>query len=139
MLHRYGLTRRQFAAAGTAAFAIATVPVALSISEAPLIPYRAIYDERFELARRFARNADSRGWITRAIRGDVTQIWFHDLAIRWQRGPAPIAGFTTQQSLFILERLAWDVGMRVTERKTDPTTNLVRWLIRLPDAGDPKL
>jgi hypothetical protein len=98
-------------------------------------PFRAIYDERFPDGRRFASDASSRGWVTRAIRGDVTNVWFHELAVRWKQGPAAIAGLTTEQSLFVLERLSWDVGMRVTERDTDGATQLVRWRISLPTRG----
>ena len=97
-------------------------------------PYRAIYDERFQAGLEFASDAAGRGWITRAIRGDVTQVWFHELAVRWKRGPAAIAGCTTQLSLFVLERLAWDVRMRVIVRDTDPVTQLVRWRIDLPQS-----
>jgi hypothetical protein len=129
------VTRRQFVGVGTAVLAAAATQPASSISRIAVTPYRAIYDERFEAGRRFASDALNRGWVTRAIRGDVTQVWFHELSVRWKRGPAAIAGLTTPQSLFVLERLAWDVGMRVTVRETDATP-LVRWLIASPNAGD---
>jgi hypothetical protein len=128
MLQDCRVTRRQFVGIGAASLAVAAVPATLS-AHLP-IPYRAIYDERFAAGRRFAREASHRGWVTRAIRGDVTQVWFHELSVRWQRGPAPIAGLTTPASLFVLERLSWDVGMRVTVRNGGG--QLVRWLISLP-------
>ena len=127
----HDFTRRQFVGVGSAALALAAAPAALSISEVPVTPFRALYDERFEGGRRFASEACDRGWVIRAIRGDVTHVWFHELALRWKRGPAPIAGVTTPQSLFVLERLAWDAGMRVTLRQAD-TTPLIRWLINSP-------
>jgi hypothetical protein len=132
MRQDYHVTRRQFAGVGAAALALAAVPAMPSLSEHPPTPYRAIYDERFDAGRRFAIDAVSRGWITRAIRGDVTQVWFRELAVRWKRGPASIAGLTTPESLFVLERLSWDVGLRVTVRDTQTRTHLVRWLISLP-------
>ena len=135
MLQDYYVTRRQFAGAGAAALALAAVRARPCVAEDLPTPYRAIYDERFDAGRRFATDAQSRGWITRPIRGDVTQVWFRELALRWKRGPAPIAGLTTAQSLFVLERLSWDVGMRVTAQDTDTHTHLVRWLISLPKAG----
>jgi hypothetical protein len=46
-----------------------------------------------------------------AIRGDITDLWFHDLDLRWKQGPAPIAGLTTHGPLFCLERLAWGKGI----------------------------
>ncbi len=134
MPHEYRFTRRQFVGVGTAVLAVAATQSASSISWSPVAPFRAIYDERFEAGRRFASDAIDRGWVTRAIRGDVTQVWFHELSVRWKRGPAAIAGSTTPQSLFVLERLAWDVGMRVTVREADATP-LIRWLINSPNAG----
>jgi len=113
---------------------VAAAPDTQSLFARLPTPYRAIYDVRFEPGRLFASDALSRGWVTRAIRGDVTQVWFHELSVRWKRGPAPIAGLTTPQSLFVLERLAWDVRMRVTARETIPMTLLVRWAIDLPRA-----
>jgi hypothetical protein len=130
----YCLSRRHFVGASAATLALAWTSTH-SLFQSALEPYRAIYDERFEAGRRFATAAASRGWTTRAIRGDVTLVWFHELAVRWQRGPAPIVGLTTPQSLFVLERLAWDVRMRVIERDTDATTHLVRWLISLPKSA----
>lgn len=130
MLQDCFVTRRQFVGTGAAALAVAVVPATQWLSSRLPTPYRAIYDERFEDGRQFAADALRRGWTTRAIRGDVTQIWFHELSVRWKRGAAPIAGVTTRESLFVLERLSWDVGMRVTVR--DNTGQLVRWLISLP-------
>jgi hypothetical protein len=136
--HEYRFSRRQFVGVGTAVLALAAARPTRSVSEGSLAPFRTIYDERFEAGRRFARDAADRGWITRAIRGDVTQVWFHELAVRWKRGPAAIAGLTTPQSLFVLERLAWDVGMRVTFRETH-ATHLVRWLVSSRNAEGPLL
>jgi hypothetical protein len=51
-----------------------------------------------------------------SIRGDITDLWFHDLDARWKQSPAAIAGLTAQGALFCLERLAWDHGMRVVFR-----------------------
>lgn len=132
MLQDYFVTRRQFVGGAGAAALAAAVTAPAALSPHPSAPYRALFDERFEAGRRFAADALGRGWITRAIRGDVTHVWFHELSLRWKRGPAPIAGLTTATSLFVLERLSWDVGMRVTVRETDVTNDLVHWLISLP-------
>jgi hypothetical protein len=134
MLHDCFVTRRQFVGAGAAALAATAVPAALS-PRVP-IPYRAIFDERFDAGRQFGAEALGRGWVTRAIRGDVTHVWFHELSLRWKRGAAPIAGLTTASSLFVLERLSWDVGMRVTVRETLTPSELVHWLISLPSSRD---
>ncbi len=129
MLHDFLVTRRHLLGAGTAALALAAVRVKPSLSQERFTPYRAIYDERFEAGQQFATDAIARGWTTRAIRGDVTRVWFRELAVRWKHGPAPIAGLTTPESLFVLERLAWDARMRVTVREHDTTAQLVRWTI----------
>jgi hypothetical protein len=130
------LNRRNFIGAGGIALAFATAPRSWGLSIDSLAPYRAIYDERYEAGRMFSAEAAHRGWITRAIRGDVTKVWFRELAPRWRRSPAAITGVTTAQTLFVLERLAWDVGMRVTSRDTATTTPLVRWVIGLPQRPD---
>ena len=115
------------------ALAFAAVPVSWALSDNALTPFRAIYDERFEAGRAFATEAAYRGWITRAIRGDITNVWFRELSPRWRRSPAAITGVTTAQTLFVLERLAWDAGMRVTFRDRVPAAPVVRWVIGLPD------
>src|SRR5437867_1456319 len=68
-----GFTRRQFIGASTAMLALPAMRRAQSMSRSRPTPYRAIYDERFVAGLEFARDAAGRGWITRAIRGDVTQ------------------------------------------------------------------
>jgi hypothetical protein len=123
------MTRRQLLGTGASAAAVAALCVTPSLFTPSRIPYRTIYDERFEAGKQFALEAHARGWPTRAIRGDVTYVWFHDLAVRWRQGPAAIAGLTTHESLFVLERLAWDAGMRVIERDSASASQLIRWHI----------
>lgn len=125
------LNRRSFIGAGGIALTIAAVPLTWGHADS-LSPFRALYDERFETGRAFGTVAAQRGWTTRAIRGDITQVWFRELAPRWREGPATITGVTTTQTLFVLERLAWDVRLRVTSRNTSTTTPLVRWVIGPP-------
>ena len=124
--------RRQIIQSGLAASALP----ALSLADAALAAhpehaqvYRAIYDERFAEGQAFALQAAQRGWPTRAIRGDVTDLWFHELGPRWKQGPAAVCGLTARESLFCLEHLAWDARMRVVSRTVDPKTQLVSWLI----------
>ena len=131
-----GLNRRRFIGAGGVALAFAAAPKSWGLATDPLNPYRAIYDERFEAGRAFSAEAAHRGWVARAIRGDITKVWFRELAPRWRMSPATITGVTTAQTLFVLERLSWDVGLRVTSRDTGATTPLVRWVIGLPRSRD---
>lgn len=76
-------------------------------------PHAVIYDERFESAHHFGEAARSLGVPARAIRGDVTQLWYAWLNPLWKREPAPIAGLTAYAAMFCLERLAWDQRLRM--------------------------
>lgn len=51
------------------------------------------------------------------IDGDVTTLWYHTLDRRWRRPGFVVAGYTGADTLFVLERLAWDRGRRVTQRR----------------------
>ena len=45
--------------------------------------------------------------------GDVTQVWFSELDRRWRAPGFVLGGITGADTLFVLERLAWDRGRRV--------------------------
>lgn len=76
--------------------------------------YKVLFDQRFAASREFGRDAQIAGHPVHGFNGDITDVWYRDLNPRWKTGPAPIAGLTAHGALFCLERLAWDVGMRVT-------------------------
>ena len=79
------------------------------LSARPVMPYyKAVFDERFEEARAFASQAIAHATPTVAIRGDVKNLFFNDLDLRWKRGPVWLIGFTTSASLFCLHLLARD-------------------------------
>lgn len=83
-------------------------------AQTPLVPYyKAVFDERFEHASIFATEATTREIRTAAIRGDVTSLYFDDLDLRWKQGPVWLTGLTTPASLFCLDLLARDRGMRL--------------------------
>jgi hypothetical protein len=136
MLQDDRLNRRNFIGAGGIALAVAAAPMTWGLAADSLNPYRAIYDERFDAGRAFSAAARRLGWITRAIRGDITTVWFRELSPRWRHGPATVTGITTTQTLFVLERLAWDAGLRVTSRDTSTSPPLVHWVIGLPRLKD---
>jgi hypothetical protein len=125
--------RRQILKAGLVG---SVLPLGALVSAAqaatPLAIYRAIYDRRLESGRAFAAAAQARGWTTAAIEGDVTQLWYQDLDLRWRKGPAPIAGVTHPASLFVLDHLARSAGMRVISRTDLPHEGAVSWLIAPP-------
>jgi hypothetical protein len=87
--------------------------------------YKAVFDERFEEARAFATQATTRATPTVAIRGDVTNLFFSDLDLRWKLGPVWLIGFTTSASLFCLHVLARDRGMRLRFCRTKPNMKAV--------------
>jgi len=122
--------RRQLLKAGLAG-SVLPVPALASAARAaePLKLHRAIYDRRFAAGRAFAAAAEARGWTTVAIEGDVTDLWRHHLDLRWREGPAPIAGVTQANSLFVLEQLARGPGMRVTSRRVLPHEPVISWMI----------
>src|SRR5262249_55948845 len=78
--------------------------------------YKMIFDERFGASRVFAQEARRLGFPVHGIKGDMTDLWYHDLYARWKTGPAAIAGMTAHGAIFCLERLAWDQRMRVVFR-----------------------
>ncbi len=74
---------------------------------------KVIFDHQFLKARDFAQQVREAGQDCVAIEGDITHLYFHDLSLRWNRGPTTIAGLSTKASLFCLEMLARDRGMRL--------------------------
>ena len=97
----------------------------MTASLLPLLPRRAyaagaskgvdtvIFDQRFPKARDFAQQVAQAGLNPVAIQGDITDLYFHDLASRWNHGPTTMVGLSTKASLFCLEMLARDRGMRL--------------------------
>ena len=72
-----------------------------------------LFDQRFRKARDFGLQAREAGVDCAAIEGDITHLYFHDLSLRWNSSPTTIAGLSTKASLFCLEMLACDRGMRL--------------------------
>src|ERR1700728_1916061 len=111
-------SRREFLQAGIAAsvlpLAVAGSSMALSERAGPVTFYKVIFDARSPASVAFGDEWKARGAAVHAIRGDITDLWFHDLDPQWKKQPVAIAGLTTHGPLFCLERLAWDHGMRVT-------------------------
>jgi hypothetical protein len=74
--------------------------------------YQALYDERSVHTASFATAASRRGVAVQATRGDVTDIWFSELQPEWQQRQSAVAGLTDYHSLFVLDMMAQDAGMR---------------------------
>jgi len=106
-------SRREFLQIGVAALALpisARTGVkrsagAIAGESAPAPLYKVIYDERHASSRAFAREVGRLGAPIYAIKGDITELWFHDLDARWTKEPVAIAGLTEHGPLFCLERL----------------------------------
>jgi len=76
-----------------------------------------IFDEELGESCLFAEKATRLGLRTLSFsNGDATDLWYHELDPIWREQPIAIAGLTRFGPLFVLERLAWDRGMRVVYR-----------------------
>ena len=130
-------SRRIFLKCGMGACAASAIIPRLS-GQAPLVPfYKAVFDERFAEARAFAAAAAERRIPAAAIRGDITRLFFDDLDLRWKRGPVRLAGYTTPSSLFCLDLLARDRGMRLSHCVANPSLQAALGLLDgvLPRTG----
>jgi hypothetical protein len=101
----------------TLAAATVAMPVAGTPQRKPQVPlYAAVLDARFAHAEQFGAALAPHGIPTRTIRGDVTDLWYSELQLRWRERAVPIAGLTSYSALFCLEQLARDQWMRVIYR-----------------------
>ncbi len=121
------LTRRDLLQASAA---ISVLPWAAQAATGPAARapsfHTVLFDARFPEARRFAADAAHLRMNVRSFDGDITNVWFHELAPVWRSiassgravatADMAIAGLTQYGALFCLERLAWDAGMRVVYR-----------------------
>ena len=84
------------------------------------------------LALAFRAEAVELGLAAHGIHDDITDLWYHKLDRQWSSAPAALAGITFPTSLFCLEMLARDFGMRVRFRalhdKAEPGP-VVSWII----------
>ncbi len=115
--------------AGRAAFAGRREPAALAA---------VIFDSRHSEARDFGARAGVLGAPLRVIEGDITNLWRDELLGRWKVAPAAIAGLTERPALFLLERLAWDHGMRVVfeaDHAPDGRGTTAHRVVRTADSG----
>jgi hypothetical protein len=105
--------RREFLQGGIALSLLPLLPRKGFGAAAPRAFDIVIFDQRFLKARDFARQAWEAGLDCVAIKGDITHLYYHDLSLRWNHGRTTIAGLSTKASLFCLEMLARDRGMRL--------------------------
>lgn len=79
-------------------------------------PSLIVSDARFQSCRQFGAAAAQAGLQHFSFDGDITSLWFEHLDPKWLKHQSVVAGMTARQPLFVLERLAWDRGMRVVLR-----------------------
>jgi hypothetical protein len=136
------LSRRDFvtgclASAGMASALAAHAAVA---SAYPAVGHSALrlglFDTRFPAAVAFSRAMVRRGVALAPFHGDVTAVWFEQLDPLWRRESIRVAGMTTASTLFCLEQLAWDHGLRVAFRGTHDPARLGGVTHLLEAAGD---
>lgn len=123
--------RREFLQVGIAAARLPfVIPVLESLQARPVPPspfYKVIVDGRFPAGLRFGTSTVQRGRSVHWIQGDITKLWFDDLDVRWKTAATALAGLTQESSLFCLELLARDRGMRLlhrTEHRADADGSL---------------
>jgi hypothetical protein len=114
------ITRRDFlgtSLASTLGAAASTTWSAATLGDSRIIRAEAaVADLRFAESAAFATALAHGGVAVHAFAGDVTRVWLNDLEPLWRARQAAVAGLTSYSTLFCLERLAWDHGMRVVYR-----------------------
>jgi hypothetical protein len=109
------------AAASAAATGVLSVRASAATSPESSRPIELfVFDRRFADARAAAARRAANGVEAAGFAGDLTQLWYDRLDLRWQRAPMTLAGVTTAGGLFVLATLAADRGMRVIERAELP-------------------
>ena len=114
-------SRRTFVKCGVGACAAGAAVRPIWVPNAGLPYYKAVFDERFPEPCRFAIESGARSIPTAAIRGDITRLFFDDLDLRWRQAPVWLTGWTTPASLFCLDLLARDRGMRLSHCDLRPS------------------
>jgi hypothetical protein len=77
---------------------------------------RVITDVRFAPSAAFGAAVAKTGARVSAIDGDITRIWFDDIADHFAAGSGPVAGLTTARTALVLVELARGPGVRVLWR-----------------------
>jgi hypothetical protein len=132
------ISRRRFVGSSVAGcLASAAGAWGWAVDRMPL--HATLFDERFAEAVRFGGAAQRHGLPARGVRGDMTDLWYRELEPLWRLEPRPIAGLTAYASLFCLERLAWDHGMRLVFHGTHDrlATGAVQHVVRGPRSATP--
>ena len=138
MTNRRQVLKWAAAASAAATGALSLEPSAAASREASPPIELFVFDRRFAAARAAAARSAANGVEPAAFAGDLTQLWYERLDLRWRRAPMTLAGVTTAGGLFVLGTLAADRGMRVLQRAklpADASEPLYSWIIAPRAAG----
>jgi hypothetical protein len=112
--------RREFLTSGLVVSGTALLPAvpARAVANELLSPDMElfVYDNRFKDAVTLAQQAAEQGILLAEISGDLMELWYDHLDLRWKDSPMLLAGVTSAKGLFVLETLAADYRMRVVHR-----------------------
>jgi hypothetical protein len=111
--------------------AAATAVVVATARAARSTPARgfdlAVFNDWFPQARTFAARFAEQGARTLPVAGDAGQLWYGTLRGLIADGQRRIVGLTTHTDLLILETLAREKGLRVSQREN--AGRLVAWVL----------
>jgi hypothetical protein len=98
--------------------ACTTLPLSIKVfgGTATSLPHihGVVIEDELAASRTLGRHLAIRGASGVSIReGDITAAWRETIQPLWRQGPATIAGLTSPSTLFCLEQLAWQHGLRV--------------------------
>ena len=127
--------RRDVLMAGGVATTFATLPATLSSAPSHIV----IGDTRFAASRTLAARTAKSGARIVWTDGDITDFWRDELDLLWRHRKVSLSGLTTGATLFYLERLAMDRGLRVVfrqeVRQEFGARSLIAWRIATKRAG----
>jgi len=127
------LTKRDFVKGAAATVVVAATsqaaagPTADAGYGATLAFDVVVYNEWFPQARTFADGLAARGARVLPVAGDAGRLWYDTLRALVSQGHRRIAGMTTHTDSLIIETLARDTGLRVSQRES--AGRLVSWVL----------
>jgi hypothetical protein len=89
------------------------------VTDGPIQPFRFVVDQTLPTATAIAVAAVRQGHTLLPVSGDPGPAWINVIEPRLRRAPAPLAGVRTGATLFCLEYLARDFGLRPAYRIED--------------------
>ena len=126
--HRRDFLIASGAAMGSLPGLTAAAGAALALPSAASPARLIVADTRFAESRAFAAEAARSGQRIAWIEGDVTDLWYEELDLRWRSERVTVSGLTEYGAFFCLERLGMDRGMRVAFKR-EQSPSLLGWVI----------